>query len=118
MSIFIPSVQFDHIAIWRRYRRNRCFEAWAKILIPDYRLRSRVGRLLRRHIPWARRFAYTELGMIFYDRIIMPKFTIDTIKLKKANDLRQILSDNPIMDMLHDSEGNLVPLYIKGERVN
>lgn len=92
------------IASWRCNRRRRCFTAWSTLLIPDQRLRAAVGQQLRTRIPILARFARQYLGMIFFDRLLMPKFTRDISELRTCGmDIRQVLCDAPIRALIDTS---------------
>jgi len=83
---------------WRRkILRRRCFETCARFLLPCPRIRRLIGRWLRLTFPFVARFARTQLGMIFFDRIVIPKFTRDTGELRSyGTDIRQILCENAL----------------------
>lgn len=94
---FAPRIHIDRVSQWRTRRYRRAFLLLASYLLPDRRLRSRIGRWLRR-IPGVAEFARTRLGMIFFDRILVPKFTKDEAELRTyGQDIRQIICENALI---------------------
>ena len=83
----------------RTIRRRRAAEAWLRFVLPDRRLRSRAGWWLRRLFPWLGYWCGRQFGWIFFDRLIVPRYTMQHLPLRPYDmDIRQIICDQPLMN--------------------
>ena len=79
----------------RQLRNRRAFQACIRFVLPDPRLRSRIGLRLRRRLPWLNQACYRWFGWVMFCRLLLPRYNSDQLELRSYSmDIRQVLRDS------------------------
>lgn len=87
----------------RKQRNTRAFNVCIRFVLPDPWLRSRIGNRLRRRFSWLNQACYRWFGWVMISRLMLLRYSKDDLELRSYSlDIRQILSDNALMEQPHN----------------